>query len=198
MTRMILSSYQNLETKGITMMNKIILRNLVLWIFLTSLLLSGCTPERNKVLNENIRAVGEKITGYTLPAGYREQFAVDLLGYQLVSLEGSTPNCHIYLLQAPKETTADIEKLKEQARQLEGEKKSEDLRDIRVVEVRTTNLRGQDVDVLVGEGVNSEEQPYREVTALFEGRGGPALVNISSPVSLWDWDQVDQFLSSLQ
>jgi osmotically-inducible protein OsmY len=187
-----------LKTKGSTTMKDYILKNLILMVILTSLLFSGCASAQNNTQTEDIRSVGQKITDYTLPVGYREQFAVDLLGYQLVSLEGSTPNCHIYIVQAPKETKTNIEKLKEQALQLEGDRKSEDVRDIRVVEIHTVNLRGQTVDMLVGEGVNSEKQPYREVTALFEGRGGPALINISAPESLWDWDQVHQFLSSLQ
>ena len=62
----------------------------------------------------------------------------------------------------------------------------------------TAHLRQGTAPVLVGEGINSQKQSYREVTALFQGRGGPALVSISSPASQWDWEQVDLFLASVE
>jgi hypothetical protein len=123
---------------------------------------------------------------------------VDLLGYQLVSLEGPTSSCHIYLVQAPKDTQVDMADLQKQARTMEGSRNTDKISGVQIVETRTATLRGQEVPVAVGEGVNSEQQPYREVTALFEGRGGPALVSISSPVDEWDWSLVDEFLASIE
>jgi hypothetical protein len=162
-------------------------------ILAAALLLSGCSTRPDRV-----QAVAEQIASYTLPDGYTEQFAVDLLGYQLVSLQGPTPSSHAYLVQAPKDTQVDMADLQKQARTIEGDRRGSDLSDLQIVETRTATLRGQEVPVVVGEGVNSEKLPYRQVTALFEGRSGPALVNISAPVDEWDWDLVDEFLASIE
>ncbi len=173
-----------------------VFKHIVPLLLLAALLMSGCSAQKNKTAD--IRKVADKIAGYSLPEGYSEQFALDVLGYQLVSLTGPTESCHIYLVQAPKDIEVDIAKLQEQARSMEGGEKSGRPRDVHVVETRSASLRGQEVPVLVGEGINSQEQPYREVTALFQGRGGPALVSISSPASQWDWEQVDLFLASVE
>lgn len=166
----------------------------ILFLLFISLFLSSCSAAQSK----NLQAVADKIAGYTLPQGYKEQFSVDLMGYQLVSFEGSTPNCHLFLVQAPKDSDIDVEGLKKQAGKLEGDNPNRKVRDVRVVETRTATIRGQEVTLLVGEGINSEDLPFREVTALFEGRNGPAIVNISSPVDLWDWDLVNGFLASIE
>lgn len=160
--------------------------------------LSACSPKSERTKLNVIRKVADQIAGYSLPENYSEQFAVDLMGYQMVSLEGPTPNCHIYLVQAPKDVHVDADTLEAQARSMEGEKGGNDLRRLRVVEERSVTLRGEDALLQVSEGINSEDQPYRVGTALFTGRNGPALVSIASPVDLWDWDLANQFLESLE
>jgi hypothetical protein len=177
---------------------KNIVKILLPLLMLSSILITGCSSPKNKVSNQDIAAIGDKIASFTIPQGYSRDFAVDMLGYQLISLEGPVPSCHIYLIQAPKEANLDLDNLQDQARLLEGNHKPERLRDYRVVETRTSLLKGQEVPVIVGEGINSENQTYRGVLILFEGRSGPAMVNISSPVGQWDWDMVDEFLASIQ
>ncbi|RPI32059.1 MAG: hypothetical protein EHM70_09890 [Chloroflexota bacterium] len=162
------------------------------------LLLSACSPLKYKTQESDIQDVAGKIAGYTLPEGYSEQFAVELMDYQLISLVGPTPSCHIYLVQAPTDADVDIAALQEQARNMDGNKREDSYSDVQIVEQRSTVIRGQDVTMLVGEGVNSENLPYREVTALFDGKTGPALVSIASPVSEWDWTMVDEFLASIE
>lgn len=178
---------------------KPIVKIVVSLAILASLLLSGCQAAQYRTQPAEIRSVADKIAGYKVPAGYSEKFAADLMGYQVVSLEGATPHCHLYLVQAPKDTQADIDKLQERARSMEeGQRGSRKSYDARVVETRIVSLRGQTVKLAVSEGINSSDQPYREVTALFAGRGGPAMVSISSPTDQWDWDTVNTFLASIE
>jgi hypothetical protein len=165
---------------------------LVSLVCLFAVLLSGCSSGQKKSQANDIRKVADKITGYSLPAGYREEFALDVLGYQLVNLQGQTPNCHIYLAQATADIDIDLTALHNQNRA----KDDRNPRGVRMVETRTVSLRGQEVSMLVSEGINSENQPYRQILALFEGRGGPAAVNLSAPIDVWDWEQVDEFLAS--
>lgn len=167
--------------------------------FITSLLvflavfLSGCSGSWKAVRTNDLRAVADKIAGYQLPDGYTEQFAIDMLDYQLVSLQGPSSNCHIYLAQAPKDSKIDLAAVQNEYRAYD---ERIDI-DVRLVETRTVSIRGQDVTLYVSEGVNGENRRYRGVTAVFTGRGGPAAVNISAPVDQWDWPVVDAFLASL-
>lgn len=162
------------------------------------LMLSACSAFPYPTDAEDIRSIADQIASYSAPEGYTEAFAIDLMGYQVVDLQGITPSCHIYLVQAPEDTHVDVEKLQEQARSMDAGKRYKNPREVRVVEQRMVTLRGESVTMLVGEGVNADNMAYREITALFTGRGGPALVSMSAPVDQWDWDMVDQFLASME
>jgi len=156
---------------------------------------SACSPLKTQ--NE-VHTIADQIAGYSIPDGYREQFAVEMSGYQMVGLQGPEASCHIYLLQAPKDISVDIEVLQTQADSLEKHHKEQEHRSMRLVETRDVTVRGETVSLLVSEGLNHDNQAYREVIAQFTGRNGPALVSISSPVDQWDWDMVDSFLTSIE
>lgn len=170
---------------------------IIIVFLILSTLLTACAskPNANKSI---VSQVAEKIALYAMPEGYNEDFAVDLWGYQLVSLKGETENCHLYMVQAPKDMVVDMESLREQALELQGVQKEDRYSHITTTEVRTVTVRGQEVPMIVGEGENSSNQIYREVAVLFEGRGGPTLVSISSPVDEWDWETVDTFIASIE
>lgn len=159
-------------------------------------LLSACAGTLYTDDAEEIRAVADAISAYSVPQGYAETFAADLMGYKLVNLQGPLPSCHIYLVQAPKDVDLDVDGLRKQAQNLEGSKSQDRPRDMRVVEQREVTVRGETVIMLVSEGRNSENLLYREVTVAFIGRGGLALLSMSAPVEQWDWEMVDQFIAS--
>ena len=66
-----------------------------------------------------------------------------------------------------------------------------------VIENRPVTLRGQEVTLIVSEGVNSENVSYRQISVAFEGKGGPALLLFSESVEAWDQAAVDEFLASI-
>ena len=70
--------------------------------------------------------------------------------------------------------------------------------DITVIENRPATIRGQDVTLIVSEGLNSANVPYRQVTAAFEGKGGPTLLVFSETVGAWDQAAVDEFIASIR
>ncbi len=65
--------------------------------------LSGCAILQAEDIFDDARTVADRIAGYTLPEGYREQFAVEMMDYQVVSLIGPETSSHIYLIQAPED-----------------------------------------------------------------------------------------------
>jgi hypothetical protein len=157
--------------------------------------LSGCAILKAEDAFDDARAVADRIAGYSLPQGYREQFAVEMMDYQVVSLLGPEESSHIYLVQAPQGIDLDVDQL-EQARIMDNHDTIEP-KQMQVVENRPVVIRGQNVNLVIQEGLNSENQPYRSATALFEGRNGMALVSLSSRIDVWDAEMVDAFLTSL-
>jgi hypothetical protein len=68
---------------------------------------------------------------------------------------------------------------------------------LKVVETRELTVRGQTAAMVVSDGVNSDDQPYRQVTVAFQGKGGPALLVISEPTDRWNQENIDAFLASI-
>jgi len=172
-------------------------KRIILFATLTVLTLglTGCSILQAENLFDDAGDVAGKIADYALPKDYREQFAVEMMDYQVISLIGIEESSHIYLIQAPKDIDINIDSL-QQARIMDNNDTIEP-KQMQVVENRLAMIRGQSVNLVIQEGLNSENQPYRSATALFEGRNGPALVNISSMVSVWNPEMVDAFLASL-
>lgn len=168
---------------------------LILAALVAVLVAAGCAPALSTSNTENMREVADQIAGYELPEGYSEQFAADAFGYEVISMVGPIPSCHIYLVQTPEKDKADIEKMQAQAQSVTADKDRPE--DMQLVEERTVTIRGMEVTLLVQEGINSDGDGYRDVSALFDGRNGPALVSISSPSGIWDWDLVNNFLASI-
>ena len=70
--------------------------------------------------------------------------------------------------------------------------------DTKIIEQKPVTVRGQETTLNISDGTSLQELSYRYATARFEGRGGPALVMVASPVDEWDLGMVDGFISSIQ
>jgi hypothetical protein len=58
-------------------------------------------------------------------------------------------------------------------------------------------IMGQEVELVTSEGTNHEGQADRQVSAIFQGNGGQAMVMFERPVESWDQAEVDGFLASI-
>jgi hypothetical protein len=67
-----------------------------------------------------------------------------------------------------------------------------------VIEKPVVNVRGQEVTAVISDGVNSENETYRQIMVVFQGKGGPALLVYSVPVDNWDQETVTNLLASIQ
>jgi hypothetical protein len=67
-----------------------------------------------------------------------------------------------------------------------------------VIENRPVIVRGQDVNLVISDGVNHEGKSYRQAAVAFQGKGGPALLILSESLDLWSDETVDAVLASLQ
>jgi len=142
-----------------------------------------------------VAEAGSRIADYEVPAGFDEGYAADLAGFSLVGYTGADEQSHIYLFQMPAGLSLDQMEMEEQLRRGTGENEWIDLTE---VSREPCEIRGQQTTLIIGEGVNGDNVPYRTASALFEGKGGQALVNISMPSASWDQAVVDEFIESLR
>jgi hypothetical protein len=161
-------------------------------IVLVSALLIGCGSKPADVSTSAAR-----IAEFSLPEGYQPEMAADLGGYSIVMYNSGDGHSHLYLVQAPESKDLSQAKLEEMLGQTQSGKKDRATR-MTVVEKRAASIRGQESTLVISEGTNSDGDPYRQVTAAFQGKGGPALLVMSEPTSRWDDARVNQLIASIQ
>ena len=137
-----------------------------------------------------VHAVAHTITDFSLPNGYNADYALDLLGFSLAAFFGMDGNSHIALMQAPRWVQAD------QMLPLTNRQQGDKTGELSLLYEQQRFVRNQDVTVTMSEGVNGDGQPYRQVSVVFEGKGGTALLVMTESASHWNRQTVDAFLAS--
>jgi hypothetical protein len=163
---------------------------------LLAFLLSACGT--NTTINtdtDKVVSVAAEIADFDLPAGYQPEFSASLEGYILVSYNPGDGHSHLYLIQSEKES--DGEKLVSMVEQIAPGSYDPQTR-MTIIETRPVTVREQEVTLVISEGVTSEGETYRQVMAAFQGKGGPALLVLSGPVTSWNQQSVDAFIASIQ
>ncbi len=174
-------------------MNKILLTAVIALIAIT---LSACVPGVTmQAGSRDVAKTASQIADFTLPSGYSPEFAGKLGNYTAVSYSPGDGHSHLYLVQSGK--AEDREQLSEMLTSLVPGSSDRYSR-MTVVESRTATIRGQSATVVISDGINSDGQQYRQVTAGFQGKGGPALLVIEEPLTRWDQATVDAFIASLK
>ena len=143
---------------------------------------------------QRVLDVAAGIAAYEVPEGFGEPMAARLLGFSLVGYEGADGRSHIYLIQAPRILPLDRAALETQVAQVGAR----DLHTrLTVVEERPCRIGEEETTLIISEGRSGDDVPYRSASALFNGRGGTALVNVAMPVASWDEAAVEALLASL-
>jgi len=156
---------------------------------------SACGTVEATDESQHVTKLASKIADFDLPAGYTSEFSAEMLGYTIAAYKGTSGPSHLYLIQSAKES--DGEELQRMLTQLAPGSSDPNTR-MTVIENGIATVRGQEVAVVVSEGVNSENVSYRQITVGFQGKGGPALLMLSETVEGWDQAAVDTFLASIQ
>lgn len=158
-------------------------------------ILSACGTVEATNDSQHVTKLASKIADFDLPSSFAPEFTAEMLGYTLAAYKGASGPSHLFLIQSEKES--DGEELERMLTQLAPGSNDPNTR-MTVIENRTATVRGQEVTVVVSEGVNSENISYRQITVGFQGKGGPALLVLSETVESWDQAAVDTFLASIQ
>ena len=163
-------------------------------IALVSMTACGTTGNIN-LDAEKVADAAAQIADFDLPDGYSADFTASLMGYSIAAYNPGDGHSHMYLIQS--ENEADSEKLTEMLEQLvPGTTDSHP--EMTILETRTVNLRDEKVKLLISEGLNHENVTYRQAMAVFQGKGGPALLAFSEPVSRWNPETLETLLASVQ
>lgn len=143
-----------------------------------------------------------EIADYELPEGYQEQFAMDLLAYSMVmigrdaiEIDSSVRAPLIMLSQFGLAT--DPQQMEEQVRRSLEQQSGYGSLSMKVVEVRTMTIRGEEVDVTTLEGADDHGLVMRQLVATFPGKHGTAMLMIMGPTRYWDKEVIDRFVESI-
>jgi hypothetical protein len=162
----------------------------------------GPLMEKGASVTENpqeITQIANKIVDYQLPTGYGEQFAMSLFGMDIVAFGKDDLSGNVIILMqmpemfglSPAEMMAEMEKsLQQQTGQQVG--------DLQYIDTLQTIIRDQNVSLTVQEGVDSNGTAIRQITGVFPGKNGMAMLMIMGATQTWDQQAVDAFLSSLR
>ncbi|GIV63437.1 MAG: hypothetical protein AB1457_13275 [Chloroflexota bacterium] len=165
-------------------------------IGLLAFLLAACGS--NATLNmqdEKIWQAAETISVFQPPAGFDPEVAVEFKEYTLVSFSGNSPQSHLYLIQSQDEQ--DETKLAGVLNDLLPGMSNFKQRTT-VLENRPVILRGEQSTLIISEGTNGDQIRYRQAMVPFAGKGGPALLVYSEPLSRWNEDTLHALLTSFE
>lgn len=149
-------------------------------------------------------AKGQDIVNYELPAGYREEAAMDMLGLmEMVFItQGSMDTADdmvIFLARfsIPGMSASDTDQMKEQMQQGFSGSSSSGGVTFTEIETREITINGEPTTLTVSEG-ESDGNMMRQAAAGFVSDGKPAMVMIMGPADAWDEAAVEEFLASLE
>jgi hypothetical protein len=150
---------------------------------------------------QRVHLVGSQIADYTVPSGYEEMFAMNLMGIKLVAIGPVAPTDHfmtLMLMQFPSGLELSREEMERQVQQALSRQIGLGSADMKAVGHQETTIRGETVDLTIREGTSGSGDQLRQITGLFQGDGGPAMVIVTGDEVAWDQAIVDRFIASIK
>jgi hypothetical protein len=148
---------------------------------------------------ERIAAIGTEIADYAAPAGYGEQYGFEMGGFSVVTYDAPAQKGHLIVAQAPSDgvdqATLDCVTY-ERVSEKTGKRYDRDR--MHTVSTKDVVVRGEPAALVVREGQSSNGRAYREVSATFQGKGGPAMAVMAGPTSEIDEANMVEFLGSMK
>ena len=151
-------------------------------------------------IEANPQDVSEKtaeIAEFDLPAGFEPRSSIHLLGISAVVYEAPATSSAIVLLQIPMDgdlSDANVRQLQEQMESQYGQR----LRDLKIIDQYETTIRGEPGQVVVQEGTTDNGETYRQMSVIFQGQGGLAMLSAFGPAGSWDQAAYDQMVESIR
>jgi len=143
-----------------------------------------------------------KIADYDLPEGYQEQMAMEIMFYSFVVIspqnsEGIS-NGPVFMLAQFQAGMVNQEQMEEQLRRSLEQQSSHPGLNMELVKVEEKTIRGEETQVAIYEGTDTNGIVLRQVITSFPGKDGTAMLMIMGPAELWDQDMIDAFIESIR
>lgn len=151
---------------------------------------------------ESAAQAAHKIADYDLPPGYQEQMSMDILFYSFVIIAPDTDTqpttSPLIMLAQFSQTGMDREQMEQQLRQAFEQQSGQRGADMQVVEVKNMVIRGEEVEVTIFEGTDTNGYVMRQLITSFPGKDGTAMLMITGSPSTWDDKVIDDFIESIR
>ena len=150
---------------------------------------------------DRVRAVGQQIADYDVPADYEEMLAMNVMGIKMVAIGSTTPSpsfMMIVLMQFPRGLGVTQEEMERQIEQAMARQGGLGDADMTIVGQEETTIKGEPVTLTVREGTTGGGEHLRQMSGLFQGNGGPAMVMVIGETAVWDQPAVDLFIASIR
>lgn len=167
-----------------------------LWTFRTVTKVAEQTVSESP---QEVVRVGGEIADYEIPEGFDSPVSIHIGDMTVIRYTTQDEMSYILLAQFPEGTSIDVEKMLELMEEGSGDPNSIWYStEMTLLEQVPVIIHGQETTLNISEGTSSDGFTYRTATANFQGRGGPALVMVATPVEEWDQGMVDEFISSIR
>jgi hypothetical protein len=140
------------------------------------------------------------IADYDLPAGYQEEFAMNILTTSMVFMSSKSSGPYSLkptIMLAQFKTMGNEDLAKEQMRQSFERQMGRRNIVMRLVETKKMTIRGEETDVAYYEGSDDNGTSLRQVITTFPGKGGIAMLMITGAAESWDDEQINAFIESI-
>jgi len=153
---------------------------------------------------EKVRQTAHEFINYELPSGYNEQMGMDFLIYKMVLIAGDDFNNDdtpvlkplIFLAHFESEDLTPEQMAQQMQQSVERQSGSGGLK-LKVVETRSVSINGDDAQLTISEGSDSNGHDYRQWVTAFPGKTGLIIVMIQGRTDQWDNTIFNDFLSSI-
>jgi hypothetical protein len=150
---------------------------------------------------QRVHLVGSQIADYTVPPGYEEMFAMNFMGIKLVAIGPVAPATDfmtIMMMQFPSGLEISREEMERQVQQALSRQIGLGSADMKAIGHQETTIRGESVELTISQGTTDSGEQLRQVTGLFQGDGGPAMLIITGQEAAWDQEAADRFIASIK
>ena len=148
----------------------------------------------------DLKALGAEIVAYTLPPGYAEVIGMHFFDSTMVAIakkDASLDDMLMMLMKPPEGAEIDQAILEKQLAAALRQQFSMQGFKLTLDTVETRTISGEEVTLTYRKGQNNFGDPYRQMSALFNGSQGKVFILVQGTEAGWDQAALDSFLNSV-
>lgn len=146
---------------------------------------------------EDVSAVGQSISDYSLPPGFEEAGGMELLGVKMVMINGG--GAFISIMEFPEALAGNEAQMEAQMEQQFAQQGVNANVNFEVVDTREVVINGETRILTILEGEDENGVLQRMGRALFEAENGnPAMLMMMGSADNWQEEAINSFLGSLE